>query len=85
MQDVNHTIDSRRLARDQEARLAASANSFFYFAKPFVQYQSAILRQFSDYCELIVRNVDKGLDAIVASTSADQPDQQNQQQRGQHG
>jgi hypothetical protein len=64
MSDVNQRLDARRVARDQESRIAASTLIGLNAAKPFVEFQTSMLRLFADNCELAARNYEKGLEAF---------------------
>jgi hypothetical protein len=64
MSDVNESLDARRIARDQESRIAASTLIGLNAAKPFVEFQTSMLRLFADNCELAARNYEKGLEAF---------------------
>jgi hypothetical protein len=61
---AEQNFDARRMARDQETRIAAAAAVGLNAAKPFLQYQTSLLRLWADNCELIARNYEKGLDAF---------------------
>jgi hypothetical protein len=64
MTDANQSLDMRRIARDQESRIAATASMGLNAAKPFVQFQTSILRLWADNFELAARNYEKGLEAF---------------------
>jgi hypothetical protein len=64
MTDANQSLDVRRIARDQESRIAATASMGLNAAKPFVQFQTSILRLWADNFELAARNYEKGLEAF---------------------
>jgi hypothetical protein len=64
MTDANQSLDVRRIARDQESRIAATASVGLNAAKPFVQFQTSILRLWADNFELAARNYEKGLEAF---------------------
>ena len=64
MTDANQSLDMRRIARDQESRIAATASMGLNTAKPFVQFQTSILRLWADNFELAARNYEKGLEAF---------------------
>jgi hypothetical protein len=64
MTDANQSLDVRRIARDQESRIAATASMGLNAAKSFVQFQTSILRLWADNFELAARNYEKGLEAF---------------------
>ena len=45
MADANQSLDVRRMAREQESRMAATA---FNGAQPFVQFQTSMLRMLAE-------------------------------------
>ena len=65
--DVNQSLDSRRLARDQDNRIAATASIGLNAIKPFVQFQSAMLRLFADNCELMAHNYETNFNALLGA------------------
>jgi hypothetical protein len=65
--DANQSLDARRIARDQESRLAAAAVVGLNATKPLLQYQTSMLRLWADNCELIARNYEKSLEAFAAA------------------
>jgi hypothetical protein len=65
--DANQSLDARRIARDQESRLAAAAVVGLNATKPLLQYQTSMLRLWADNCELIARNYEKSLKAFAAA------------------
>jgi hypothetical protein len=64
MADANQSLDARRIARDQESRIAASTLVSLNAAKPFFQFQTSMLRLWADNLDLAARNYEKGLDAF---------------------
>jgi len=52
MADANQSLDARRMAREQEGRMAATA---FNVAQPFVQFQTSMLRMFAENIEQAAR------------------------------
>jgi len=65
--DANQSLDARRIARDQESRLAAAAVVGLNATKPLLEYQTSMLRLWADNCELIARNYEKSLEAFTAA------------------
>jgi hypothetical protein len=70
MAEANQSLDARRIARDQENRIAASAAVGINAAKPFVEFQTSMLRLWANNLELVARNYEKGLEAF--STAIEQ-------------
>ncbi len=70
MAEANQSLDTRRIAREQEGRIAATASIGLSAAKPFIQFQTSMLRLWADNFELVARNYEKGLDAF--STAIEQ-------------
>lgn len=64
MVEANQTLDSRRIARDHDARIAATAAIGLTSIKPFVEFQTAIFRMIGETCELMARNYEKGLESL---------------------
>jgi hypothetical protein len=58
------SLEVRRIAREQESRIAASAAIGLNAAKPFVQFQTSMLRIWAENLELAARNYETGLDAL---------------------
>jgi hypothetical protein len=73
--DVNQSLDSRRLARDQDSRIAATASIGLNAIKPFVQFQTSILRVFADNCELMAHNYETNLNALLGASAGQQQQQ----------
>jgi hypothetical protein len=55
----------KRIARDQESRIAASTLVGLNAAKPFIQFQTSMLRLWADNFELVARNYENGLERGV--------------------
>ena len=64
MSDVNQRLDARRVARDQESRIVASTLVGLNAAKPFIQFQTSMLRLWADNFELVARNYENGFEAF---------------------
>jgi hypothetical protein len=62
MVEANQTLDSRRIARDHESRIATTAAIGLTAIRPFVEFQTAMFRMYSETCELMARNCEKGLE-----------------------
>lgn len=68
MEGVDSSLDNRRIIRDHEARLAESANIVFSAVRPFIQFQTAMLRLWSDYCELTARGVETSFETVLRTS-----------------
>ena len=61
---ADQSMDARRIARDQESRIAAAAAVGLNAARPLFQYQTSMLRLMADNFELIARNYEQGIEAF---------------------
>jgi len=71
---ADQSLDARRMAREQEGRMAASASIGFNAIKPFIQFQTSMMRVFAENIEHAARNYEKNFEAvrnIVAQQSTD--------------
>lgn len=68
MDQVNQTLDSRRIVRDTEARIAAASSAALSSAKPFVEFQTSIMRLWANNCELLARNVERNFETVLGMT-----------------
>jgi len=59
-----HHLDARRMAKEQEGRMAASASIGFNAAKPFVEFQTSMMRVFAENIEQAARNYERNFDAF---------------------
>ena len=73
---ADQSMDARRIAREQESRIAAAAVGF-NAAKPVFQYQTSILRLMADNFELLARNYERGVEAL--STAVEEQHLQTRQ------
>jgi hypothetical protein len=64
MADTTHTLDARRMAREQESRMAATASIGLNVAQPFVQFQTSMMRVFAENIEQAARNYEKSFEAV---------------------
>lgn len=64
MAEANQTLDSRRIARDHDTRIAATAAIGLSAIRPFVDFQTAMFRMYGETCELMARNCEKGLETF---------------------
>jgi hypothetical protein len=69
---ADQSLDARRIARDQESRIAAAAAVGLNAAKPLFQYQTSMLRLVADNFELIARNYEQGLEAFTTAVEQQQ-------------
>jgi hypothetical protein len=76
MADANQSMDARRIAREQESRIAAVAAVGLNATKPLFQYQTSMLRLMADNFELLARNYERGVEAFTGAV-----EQQNYQAR----
>jgi hypothetical protein len=70
MAEPNHSLDARRIAREQESRITAAAAIGFNAAKPLLAYQTSVLRLWADNCEQVARDYERGFRAL--STAIEQ-------------
>jgi hypothetical protein len=61
---ADQSLDARRLAREQEGRMAASASIGFNAAKPFVQFQTSMMHLFAENMEQTARNYERSFEAV---------------------
>jgi hypothetical protein len=61
---ADQSLDARRMAREQESRIAATAAIGINAAKPFVQFQTSMLRLGAENFELAARNYERALEAF---------------------
>jgi hypothetical protein len=69
---VDQSMDARRIAREQESRIAAAAAVGFNAVKPVFQYQTSILRLMADNFELLARNYERGVEAFSSAVEEQQ-------------
>ena len=62
--EPNQSLDARRMAREQESRIAASTAIGLNAAKPVVQFQTSMLRVFAENFEQAARNYEKSFEAV---------------------
>ena len=71
---ADQSLDARRIAREQEGRMAASASIGFNAVKPFIQFQISMMRVVAENIEQAARNYEKSFEAasnIVAQQTTD--------------
>jgi hypothetical protein len=64
---ADQSMDARRIAREQESRIAAAAAVGFNAAKPLFQYQTSMLRLMADNFELMACNYERGVEAFTTA------------------
>jgi hypothetical protein len=64
MADATQSLDARRIAREQESRMAATASIGLNVAQPFVQFQTSMLRVFAENIEQAARNYEKSFEVV---------------------
>jgi hypothetical protein len=64
---ADQSLDARRIARDQESRIAAAASVGLNAAKPLFQLQTSMLRLWADYFEMLARNYENGVEAFTSA------------------
>jgi len=77
MAEANQTLDARRMAREQEGRVAATASIGLNMAQPFIQFQTSLLRVFAENFEQTARNYEKSFEAVsnIIGQQRSQPNQ----------
>ena len=68
---ADQSLDARRIAREQEGRMAASASIGLNAIKPFVQFQTAMMRVFAENIEQAARNYERNFE-VFSNTVAQQ-------------
>ena len=61
---TDQSLDARRIAKEQEDCMAASASIGFNAAKPFVQFQTSMMRLFAENIDQAARNYEKSFQAL---------------------
>ena len=64
MAETTQSLDARRMVREQESRMAATASIGLNVAQPFVQFQTSMLRVFAENIEQAARNYEKSFEAV---------------------
>jgi hypothetical protein len=64
MTDANQSFDARRMAKEQEGRMAASASIGFNAVKPFIQFQISMMRVFAENIDQMARNYEKSIETV---------------------
>ena len=61
---ADQSLDARRIAREQEGRMAASASIGLNAVKPFIQFQTSMMRVFAENFEQAARNYERSFEAV---------------------
>jgi hypothetical protein len=61
---ADQSLDVRRIAKEQESRVAASASIGFNAAKPFVEFQTSMMRLFAESVEQAACNYERSFEAV---------------------
>jgi hypothetical protein len=61
---ADQSLDVRRIAKEQESRVAASASIGFNTVKPFVEFQTSMMRLFAESVDQAARNYEKSFEAV---------------------
>ncbi len=64
---AEHNFDARRMAREQESRLAAAAAASVSAIKPIIQFQASLFRLWADNAELYARNYERDLETFSSA------------------
>jgi hypothetical protein len=64
MTDANQSFDARRITKEQEGRMAASASIGFNAVKPFIQFQISMMRVFAENIDQVARNYEKSFETV---------------------
>jgi hypothetical protein len=73
----DQSLEARRIAREQERRVAATAAVGLNTMVPILQFQISALRMWANNIELLMRNCERGLETFSKSSAVEQ--QSNQQ------
>lgn len=64
---AEQNFDARRIARDQEGRIAAATTVGLNAMKPVMQFQVSVLRLMADNMETFARNYERGLETFTST------------------
>jgi hypothetical protein len=64
MTDANQSFDTRRIAKEQEGRIAAGASIGFNAVKPLIQFQILMMRVFAENIIQVARNYEKSFENV---------------------
>jgi hypothetical protein len=61
---ADQSLDVRRIAKEQESRVAASASIGFNAVKPVVEFQTSMMWLFAESVEQAARNYERSFEAV---------------------
>ena len=61
---ADQSLDARRMAKEQESRMASSAAIGFQAVKPLIQFQASVMRLFAQNFEEAARNYERSFEAV---------------------
>jgi hypothetical protein len=64
---ADQSLDTRRIAREQEERIAAAAAIGLNAVKPMIQFQASMVRLWADNIETFARNYERGLETFSSA------------------
>ena len=64
---ADQSFDARRIARDQESRIAAATTFGLNAMKPVMQFHVSVLRLMADNMEAFARNYENGLETFTST------------------
>jgi len=64
---ADQSLDARRIAREQEDRIAAAKAVGLNAVKPMIQFQASMVRLWADNIETFARNCEKGLETFSSA------------------
>jgi hypothetical protein len=64
---ADQSLDMRRIAREQEDRIAAATAVGLNAVKPMIQFQASMVRLWADNIETFARNYERGLETFSSA------------------
>jgi hypothetical protein len=64
---TEQSLDARRMAQDQQSRIANAIVLGLNAGRPFLQYQPSMLRLMADYFELMAHNYERGIEVFTGA------------------
>ena len=64
---ADQSLDARRIAREQESRIASASAFSMNAVKPIMEYQASVLRLWANSVEMFVRNYEKGVETFCST------------------
>lgn len=74
---ADQSFDARRIARDQEGRVAAATTVGLNAMKPVMQFQVSVLRLMADNMETFARQYERGLEMFTSTVEQQAGQQRN--------